>query len=281
MLLALVAVSWGAIPLIVRGDVPWQQLVASRLWLGGLTLLIVLAVRRRLRLPTTQRGRMVTSGALLALHWASFFLAVTRTTVAMALAILYLGPVLASALAPVVLGERVAPQVHAGLALALVGVAAVVRPTGDVDAVGAASAALSAVTLAALMLIAKPAAEALGALVLAAGELVVASLLLAPWAIEAAMQSSAHWRELLLLGVLLTGIADLVYWDAMRVLPVAFVSVLMYLEPASAVVWAMLFLDEVPTVATWLGIGLVLAGGLLAGSVTTRREEAIGVPAAL
>lgn len=281
LLLAAVAVAWGAIPLIVRGDVPWQHLVASRIWLGAATLIVILLIRGRRRLPRRHRGRIVVSGLLLAVHWASFFLAVTETTVAVALAILYLGPVTASALAPWVLGERVRPQVYVGLGIALVGVLVVVRPEAPVGVSGVLAAIVSGATLAALMLIAKPAAESVGPLVVATGELTIAAVMLTPWAIEAAVESSGSWPQMVVLGVLLTGIADLIYWRAMQRLPVAGVSVLMYLEPASAVVWAAVFLSEPAGLAAWLGISLVLTGGLLSAGSWTRADKAVGVPAAL
>ncbi len=280
-LLAGVVVAWGAIPLIVRGDVPPQQLVAARVWLGAATLLAILALQGRLRLPNVYRRRIAWSGILLAAHWLSFFLALRETTVATALAVLYLGPVIASAIAPRVLGERPLGRVYIGLGMALVGVLAVVRPGGDTSTLGLAAAVTSGLTLAALMLMAKPAAETLGGLVVAAGELTIASLVMTPWAIQAATQSLAHWTELLILGVALTGLAGWVYWGAMRKLPVATVSVIMYIEPASAVIWAMLFLDETPDPLAWLGIALVLTGGLLAGSSTRQSGEVASVPAAL
>ncbi len=54
----------------------------------------------------------------------------------------------------------------------------------------------------------------------------------------------------------------------------------MYLEPASAVVWAALFLDETPTVLTWVGVALVVAGGALA-ALEAAEEGAVGAPATL
>lgn len=281
LLLAGVAVSWGAIPLIVRGDVPWPQLVAARIWLGAAALLGILALQRRIVLPLANRGRVVAAGVLLALHWSSFFLALRETTVAITLAVLYLGPVMASALAPRVLGERPRRQVYIGLVVASLGVLAVVRPSGQIDALGLVAAAISAATLAAIMLIAKPAATSLGGLVLAAGELTVAALVMTPFAVQAAVESARFWAELVVLGALLTGVAGWIYWTAMKHLPVAAVTVIMYLEPASAVVWAMLFLEETPDVVTWAGIALVLVGGVLAASSATRAGEEIGVPAAL
>jgi drug/metabolite transporter (DMT)-like permease len=281
LMLAAVAVAWGAIPLIVRGDVPWQHLVASRIWLGAITLIVILLLRGRRRFPRRHRARIAVSGVLLAIHWASFFLAVTETTVAVALAILYLGPIVASALAPRLLGERVRPRVYVGLGIALVGVLMVVRPEAPASVTGLVAAVVSGATLAALMLIAKPAAESVGALVVATGELTIAALVLTPWAVEAAIESSDYWLQMLVLGVLLTGIADLIYWGAMQRLPVAGVSVLMYLEPASAVVWAALFLAEPAGLIAWIGIALVLIGGVLSATSTTRAEEAVGIPAAL
>ena len=95
------------------------------------------------------------------------------------------------------------------------------------------------------------------------------------------MSLAAYWVELIVLGAVLTGVAGWIYWSAMKRLAVAAVSVIMYLEPASAVVWAVLFLDETPDLVAWAGIGLVLAGGVLAGTAATRAGEEIGVPVAL
>ena len=66
----------------------------------------------------------------------------------------------------------------------------------------------------------------------------------------------------------------------MRRLPIAAVSVIKYLEPASAVVWAVLFLDEVPNTLAWVGVALVITGGLIAG-VEPSEEEVINAPATL
>jgi drug/metabolite transporter (DMT)-like permease len=66
----------------------------------------------------------------------------------------------------------------------------------------------------------------------------------------------------------------------MHRLPLATVSVIMYVEPASAVVWAAAVLDEIPDTMTWFGIALVVIGGVVAATASAQ-EEAIGAPAAL
>ena len=282
VMLAVVALSWGAIPLIVRGGVPWEQLLAARLWLGALTLLAIVALSRSFRLPGRgDRWRLVACGLLLAAHWASFFLSITETTVAIALAILYLGPVLASVLAPFVLGETVPRRVVVGLVIAVAGVLAVVRPGGETSALGLAASVFAALSLTALMLVGAGLARRIGPLTMATGETVVAALATTPWAVAAVRDSAGYWPQLLVLGVVLTGIASVIYWRGLERLPVATVSVIMYLEPASAVVWASLFLGESPDALAWVGIALVILGGLLAGSASTRDEEAAAAPAAL
>jgi drug/metabolite transporter (DMT)-like permease len=54
----------------------------------------------------------------------------------------------------------------------------------------------------------------------------------------------------------------------------------MYIEPATAVLWAAAFLDETPNLATWLGIAFVIAGGAVAATAAAD-TEVVDVPATL
>lgn len=285
--LAGLAIGWGAIPLIVREDVPWQSLVTSRVWLGSATLLLIMVGRGRLRLPATHRWHIVAAGVLLAVHWATFFLAIKLTTVAVALAVVFLGMVAAAALAPRFLGEAPVPRVYLALAVAFLGVVLVVVRQGGESLPangsmwgGVGVALVSAATVALLMLVSKVAVEAVGPLVVTTGELTTAAVVLTPWLPGAIRETVSHPWPLLTLGVLMTGVGFLVYWTAMRELPVAVVSVLMHIEPASAVVLALVFLNEVPDPMQWLGIAMVIAGGLLVAR-DAAGEEVVGAPANL
>jgi drug/metabolite transporter (DMT)-like permease len=284
--LAVLATGWGAIPLIVREDIPWQSLVAGRVWMGAATMLLVMALTRRLRVPATHRRQIVLAGALLAVHWATFFWAIKLTTVAVALSVVYLGMVGAAALAPRVLGESVHARVYWALAIAFVGVVIVVL-LDEADTSGAtvswggvAAAAVSAATIAVLMLVSKVVVGAVGPLVVTTGELATAAVVLTPWLPGAVDETLAHPLPMLTLGILITGFGFLIYWSSMSELPVAVVSVLMHIEPASAVVLAVFFLDEEPARLQWLGIALVIAGGLLAG-LDAADEGVVGAPANL
>lgn len=268
--LAILAVSFGAIPLIVRAGIPATHLVAMRVTLGALVLVAFAVVTGRFRVPTTERGRLVLLGVLLSAHWLTFFLAIQLTTVAVALAVVYTGPIIAAVLSGPVLGERNVGSAWIGLALAAGGMLVVVRPASGATLDGVVVAMVSALLFAALFIVGKPLASLLGGLAVATWEAVVASIVLAPFTVQAVRESSEFWREFLILGVVFTGIAGVIWWGSMRRLPVAVVSVIMYLEPASAVVWAAFFLGESPEPLTWLGVGLVVAGGVVAGVGATQ-----------
>ena len=275
--LALLAIAWGAIPLFVRTETPPTHLVAMRVSLGALVLLLFSAATSRLTIPKLAKGRLAVMGVVLAAHWLFFFLSLNLTTVAVSLAIVYVGPVLAAAFSGPVLHERVSWHAFAGLAVAVVGMLLVVRPGAGATLGGVVAAGVSGVLLAVLMLLGKPLAADLGGLVVATWELVVASIVLAPFTVQAVRLSSDAWPQFLILGALFTGVAGVVYWSSMRQLPVAVVSVIMYLEPASAVVWAAIFLSEQPDPLAWLGVGLVVAAGTIA-SRGAAEEDLVAAP---
>lgn len=283
--LAVTAIAWGAIPLFVRNDVPSAGLVGVRVTFGAITLVAIAAAMRRLVWPHGRVLRLVLSGFLLGTHWVTFFESIKYATVAVALAILYLGPIVAALLAGPFLGERVPPRLWLALGVAATGTALVVQPWNDVQSGsittrGLVMAGVSAGLLAALLLVGKPVALQLGGLTMAIGELTVASVMLAPATFSAVVDFPEYWLGFLVLGAVFTGLAGYLYWEMMQQLPLAAVSVIMYLEPASAVVWAAVFLDEIPNVTAWVGVGLVLVGGAVA-AYTAPEKEAIGAPATL
>jgi drug/metabolite transporter (DMT)-like permease len=264
--LVILTAAWGTIPLIVRSvELSTQQLVAMRLLLGALPLLAVLLSRGVPRLAASQWLRVVGLGSLLAIHWVAFFWSLNTTTVAIALVLVYLAPVAMAAMAPMVLGEPLRVRGAMALAVALAGVVLVARPGGGATAEGVAAGLLAAGTFTGLVLAGKPIAQQIGPLRLATLETSVAALLMIPWAVSAFPEAVDSWWQLAILGVLLTGLAGYVYWRSVAALPVATVAVLGYMEPASAVVWAALFLGETGDGITWLGVVLVLVAGAVAG----------------
>jgi drug/metabolite transporter (DMT)-like permease len=265
--MAALAAAWGTIPLIVR-SVPLssQQLAALRLWFGALTVLIILGLRGDLRLRRTDPvARIAFLGVLLAIHWAAFFWAIDTTTVAVAIVVVYLGPVAIATLSPKILGEPLRASSLISLAFAFGGVILVARPHGGATVEGVVAALVAAGTFAVMVLIGKPAAQAVGGLKLAGLQMAVAAVVMTPWAASALPEVSSHWWPIALLGIGLTGVGLAIYWSLISVLPVATVAIASYIEPASAVVWAAVFLSEPGNVWSWIGVALVIGAGMAAG----------------
>lgn len=275
LVLAGVAIAWGAVPLFVRSDVSAAGLVGVRVTFGAIALIIGAAAAGRLRFPPVHRGRLVVSGLLLATHWITFFASVKVTTVAIALSVVYIGPIVASILAGPLLGQVVPRRIWISLAVAATGTVLVVQPwsmSGDNGASvkGLLLAGIAGALFTALMIVGYPAVRDLRGLTMSIGELTVASVALAPATYGALTTHPDQLVNFLVLGAVFTGLTGFLYWETYRLIPIATVSTISYLDPASAVIWAMVFLNEMPEVLTWFGVGLVIVGGAMAAAVPNK-----------
>jgi drug/metabolite transporter (DMT)-like permease len=57
----------------------------------------------------------------------------------------------------------------------------------------------------------------------------------------------------------------MVYWSLISILPVTTVAITSYIEPASAVIWAAVFLSEPGDLLSWFGVALVIGAGIATG----------------
>jgi drug/metabolite transporter (DMT)-like permease len=95
-------------------------------------------------------------------------------------------------------------------------------------------------------------------------QMVMAILLTFPFTLT--MDYSLDFKKIVLLliaGVLNTGIALVLWWDALKKLGIKTASVLTYLDPLFAFVLSISFLDYKPSFSEILGGILVIAGGVL------------------
>lgn len=281
LLLVAVAVSWGSVGVFVREvDLPAVVIVASRAGIAALALGAWLRARAD-RLPGAgflrhEPRRTLLNGVVLAVHWVTFIAALQRAPIGNVLLVIYLAPVGIAVLAPRVLGERVPVRTVVALALAVAGVAFVASQTAAAEADGMWFAVASAALYVWLALLNKPLTSAYGGARLAFTQLLVATVVLLPFAATADLgPASWSWAWLLVLGLGHTALCVAVYLTALERLPATRVAVLLYLEPVSAVALGWLLLDESPGFATAVGGALVVVAGLL----VARPSPAVAVPA--
>jgi drug/metabolite transporter (DMT)-like permease len=266
--LAAIATSWGFIGLIVRQvDLPSVVIVASRCWLGATAIGLGLALYcwRTGTRPPRPRRRVLTSlcGVVLALHWLFLVSAQQRAPLGTVMLLMYLSPILVAVLAPRVLGEVVPSTTKLALGLAAVGLVFLARPQPGTGT-GVLLAVIAGLLFAAWTLISKAVVADVGGMWLGLSNLGIAGLVLGPWALLAEWgEPQASWSWLLVLGLGMTALLGPLYLVVLDRLPASTASVLLYLEPVSALLLAWLFLGEDPGTLTLVGGALIVAGGII------------------
>ena len=223
------------------------------------------------------------SGALIC-----FFIALREAGVAAGMFLFFTGPVFVAVLAPRVTGQRTDRVVWPSLGLALAGLAAILMPaiTGGgvhVSVVGVAFGVGGAVIWAFFMMVMKSLTHSVssGALVLA--ECWLDCLFMVPLALVQTIGSgysltADDWVSGALLGVINTALVYWLFLVGVRRIRVQHASILGYLEPVTAPLYALLLLGEAPSGWTLIGGALILVAGVLV-VIFGRPQEEQGVAA--
>jgi drug/metabolite transporter (DMT)-like permease len=195
----------------------------------------------------------------------------------------YTGPVIVTALSPLLFRERLTWPRAAALGLALSGVFCI---GGQAAARGASGrgllcAGLSAVSYAAMVICSKKAAQIRG-MENAALQMLFALLTAAAFvggrrgfSMEIA---GGDWPSILWLGAVNTGVGCWLYFSSIGQLPVQTVAVCGYLEPLFAVLLSAVFLHESLGPVQLLGAGLIVGGAVLGEGVPARGKRPPRLP---
>ena len=125
-------------------------------------------------------------------------------------------------------------------------------------------AVIAGVLFAAWTLASKAVVADVGGMWLGFSTIGIAGLVLAPWALLAEWgEPQVSWSWLLVLGLGMTALLGPLYLMVLDRLPASTASVLLYLEPVSALLLAWLFLGEDPGGVTLVGGALIVAGGVI------------------
>lgn len=276
------AVGWGTLgPLVRWTALPPLVVATGRCMIGAAALWSWRAragrSRRQGRSAWTSvlrsrpgRAAVIASGLALAAHWTLLFVALDRAPVGAVLVLVYLAPVLVALGAPLV-GERANSATWLALGMAVAGTVLVAGPRVEgLSAAGVITAVASAAAYAVVVLIDKRIVAEVGGAELAALKLTVAGAALLP--VMALVRPAATWPTqavvgLAIVGVVHTALGLAVILDVLERLPATTAVVLLYLEPAAAVLFGWLLLGERPTPWTLLGGALIAAGGVVVGRV--------------
>ncbi len=206
-------------------------------------------------------------GAVLALHWVTFFHAIQISTVAIGLLTFATFPIFVTFLEPFFFAERIrlfdliiSAIVFLGLALVL--------PEFDLSnrfTLGVLWGTFSGFTFAILSVLNRVFVANYPALKLTFYQNAVACLLLFPIVTgSVGTLSIGDFGQLALLGVVFTALAHSLFVRGMRTVKAQLASIISSLEPVYGILLALALLGEVPSLREILGGGVILAAIVLA-----------------
>jgi len=254
---------------------PSAFLAFARGIIGGLLMLGYTRVKHRGRkmekLPHRVLVNLSVTGALIGINWILLFEAYNRTTVAVATLCYYMAPTLVVLLSPVFFREKLT---GIRLACAFAAIAGMVLVSGVIggssrggDPAGILFGLGAAVFYAAVVIRNKKirdvdAYRKTTVQLLAAG-LVMVPYLLITGGFSGLDFSGAAVPLLIVMGVLHTGIAYLLYFAGMEKLNAQSVAILSYIDPVSALLFSAVLLKEPLSILNIIGALLIIGSAVL------------------
>ena len=235
-----------------------------------------------LSLQASSRKALATifvSGIVLALHWFTFFYSIQISTVAIGLVGFATFPIFVTFLEPVVTSQRIRSIDIVSAVVVMFGLV-LVAPSFDLSnsgTIGLLWAVLSGFLFAVLTLINRHLVKEDSFLIVALYQHSSAAFVLLPLAlIESEMPQISTVVLLLVLGVFCTALPQTLFIKSLKYLKAQFASIVTGLEPVYGIVFAAIFLNEIPGIQTIIGVCLVF--GAVVISMRAHTISGGGVP---
>lgn len=264
--------------LVAHISIQSSQIVLFRTLIGGLILTVLVMLRGgfdryniRSELPFLLLG-----GIMLGLNWVALFGAYRLLNVSLATLIYYAGPMLVLLFSPLLFHEKLTGIKIAAVLIVAVGLVFI---TGSIAASGLSvsgllTAAASALFYAALIVFNKHITKTSG-LQTAALELDIAFIVVLIYVLLTSglpHPQRADILFLMIIGLVNTGLAYVLYFSGLQKLPAQSVALISYIDPVSALVFSALLLHETMTPVQIIGAVLIIGGAIL-GELKRKSRE--------
>ena len=199
-------------------------------------------------------------GIFLMLNNFTFFYAFQHTTIANAVLTHYTAPILVAFLATAFLGEKLTARLITAIVVASAGLWILLNGFNVIEGqvYGIAAGLLSAVSYAIIIILSRSYAGQFSPVVLSFWANTFIVLMLLPFIRTLPVHA---WRSFLVMGIVHSTIAPILYFKGLRTVTANRAAVLGYLEPVSAILFSMLFLNEKPGIYSVFGGILILFSG--------------------
>lgn len=262
---------FGTIGLFVKNiELSSSEIALTRGFIGGVTLILAtIFLKKKISFEAIKNNLylLVFSGLAVGLNWIFLFQGYKYTSISNATLSYYFAPVFVTILAPVVLKEKLTLSKFLCVLMALVGMFCIVGVdgiNGGSDLIGIAYGLLAAGFYASVILMNKF-LKGIDSIEITVIQLISATITLLPYVLYVEglgilSVSSASLPYILILGIIHTGIAYLLYFSSLQGLKGQTIAVLSYIDPVFAIIISAVILKE------QLGFLQVIGGVLILGS---------------
>jgi drug/metabolite transporter (DMT)-like permease len=239
--------------------ISWSRYLVA----AAVVLPFAVARHGRAFLPREEVSAHFARTVFLVAAMTAYFLAIARIPRAAANSAYFVGPVIAMALAVMLLGETLTKRKILSLALGFAGTLIILKPTGSIDA-GFLLALASGAFFALYMIATRKASRQSDPVKTLAFQCLVGALLLTPQAIWTWSVPAAGELWLFLAMGVLSAASHILSITAFRLTQASTLAPLVYLELIGSIAVGYLAFNEVPGMNVWIGgAAIILAGAIL------------------
>lgn len=264
-------------PIFIRWSKPFNSVEIAfwRLAIGTILVAIMgIITRQRLLLKRREVPRFVFYGLVTALHFIFYIAALSFTTIAHALALVYTSPIFVTLFSALILHEPLPPRKYAGIAVAVIGVAIMagfephytscsLNGTGQCMILGDAIALLSALCFAIYSVAGRGERDRHPLFRYTTNVYGLAALWLLPVTLYFAFQHTyppGAVAAVVALGVFPLGLGHTLYNASIRKVHATYANLIATQEVTGGIILGVLLLGEVPSITAIIGVVVTLVG---------------------
>lgn len=255
------------------------ELALYRAVLAAVLIAVVLAVTRnpvpwsgiRKQLPI-----LLISGAAMGINWILLFEAYEHTTVSAATLSYYFAPVIVTALCPILFKEKLTGKQIACFVVSTVGLVLITGfDSGEGDHLMGILFGLGAAAFYATVILLNKFIKGVDGIHRTFLQFLAAIVVLVPYValtggVTLGGLNTSGWVNLLIVGLVHTGLCYILYFSALKELPGQKAAILSYIDPLVAVLVSVTFLQETMEPLQWAG-GIMILGATLVNEITLKK----------
>ena len=264
---------WGTLGVFVRGiELNSIEIALFRAILGSLFLIVISLIKKDKIDKNILKANLfflLLSGAALGGNWFSLFQAMRYTTISNAILSYYFAPVLIVIFSSILFKEKINIKTIVSLMGAILGLFLIMKSNGseninNFNHIKGILYGLGGALLYTVIVISNKYIKGLSGFQTTLIQLFISVMVLIPivfrkGAIEFSVISIKTWLLILIVGIVHTGIAYLLYFSSIRDVKSQSIAILSYLDPIVAILMSFFFLGESMNLIQVLGAILILS----------------------